>query len=64
MIVLDVDSGEMSVGRFPFYCKRMCNLSASTQYYLVDTSRRFTGTIPLEYLSYRERQGRFRKSQK
>ena len=63
MIALDVDSGKMSVGRFPIYCKRRCNLFASAEYYLIDTSRRFTGTIPLEYLSYRERQGRFRKSQ-
>ncbi len=49
MIALDVDSGAMSVGRFPIYCKRRCNLFASAEYYLIDTSRRFTGTIQLQY---------------
>ena len=61
MIALDVDSGEMSVGRFPIYCKRRCNLFASAEYYLIDTSRRFTGTIPLEYLGDLKKQDTVQK---
>ena len=61
MIALDVDSGAMSVGRFPIYCKSRCNLFASAEYYLIDTSRRFTGTIPLQYLDSLVKQGRVQK---
>ncbi len=61
MIVLDVDSGEMSLGRFPIYCKRRCNLFASAEYYLIDTSCRFNGTIPLQYQVNLEQQDTVQK---
>jgi hypothetical protein len=56
VIALDVDSGEMSVGRIPIYCKRRCNLFASAEYYLIDTAHLCTGTIPLQYQVNLERQ--------
>ncbi len=61
MIALDVDSGEMSVGRIPIYCKRRCNLFASAEYYLIDTSRRSTGMRPLQYQVNLEQQDTVQK---
>ena len=61
MIALDVDSGAMSVGRFPIYCKRRCNLFGSAEYYLIDTSRNFTGTIQLQYQVNLEQQDTVQK---
>ncbi len=61
MIALDVDSGAMSVGRFPIYCKRRCNLFASAEYYLIDTAHLCTGTIPLQYQVNLEQQDTVQK---
>ncbi len=61
MIALDVDSGEMSVGRIPIYCKRRCNLFASAEYYLIDTAHLFTGIRPLQYQVNLEQQDTVQK---